>query len=104
MKEVQSVTGWMNIQSVKITSRGVSGFTADRKYYVIVFCVDMEYDGELGKPEESNVLLVVDVTDKELLSWHEFESKQKCVGQISATNHNQLIVPLGSGTEVVALS
>ena len=95
---------WENILSTNISSRGASGFTSDLKHYVINICVNVIYTTNSNKIQTANILLIIDIDIPYLLSWFIFENEEKCVGQLSATNDQRLIVPLSDGMTVVALS
>eukprot|EP01084_Bolivina_argentea_P069436 126342_1 len=95
---------WKDILSVNISSRGVSGFSADLKHYVIVLCVNVMYRNQENDIVESNILMVVDIERQYVLSWYIFDTENKCVGQLSATTDGKIIVALSDGMSVVAIS
>ena len=95
---------WISIIYTNINSRGSSGFTSDLNHYVIVLCVNIKYINKQNNAQTTNLLIIVDIDKKYLLSWYKFENELKCIGQISATTDGKLIVPLSDGMTVVALS
>ena len=75
----EAMNNWKSVKRVRISSRGVSGFTEDVKHFVIVLCVDVSYLNEESVMNQDNMLIVVDIDDKYLLTWFMFENDAKCV-------------------------
>ena len=95
---------WKSVEKVSITSRGVSGITEDMKHSVIVLCVDVRYEDQNSVISEQNMLIVIDVDGKYLLSWFMFDGESRCIGQLSATHDGRLVIPMNDGMSVVAIS